>query len=120
MQAVLDHTIPYLHVREAFGQKIGQFQVSEVSCRNVYFRWVKVFRWGEEVVEHCGIAIVLLLQNEPEVTEHSFFPFSLALKVHHVLLGINEPSTVNSTLGLRRTGTVFLIPPFWLEEAARS
>lgn len=26
MQAVLDHTIPYLHVREAFGQKIGQFQ----------------------------------------------------------------------------------------------
>lgn len=27
MQAVLDHTIPYLHVREAFGQKIGHFQV---------------------------------------------------------------------------------------------
>ncbi|PNI94319.1 IVD isoform 5, partial [Pan troglodytes] len=26
MQAVLDHTIPYLHVREAFGQKIGHFQ----------------------------------------------------------------------------------------------
>ena len=28
MQAVLDHTIPYLHMREAFGQKIGHFQVS--------------------------------------------------------------------------------------------
>uniref|UniRef100_A0A671R270 short-chain acyl-CoA dehydrogenase n=1 Tax=Sinocyclocheilus anshuiensis TaxID=1608454 RepID=A0A671R270_9TELE len=27
MQAVLDHAIPYLHVREAFGQKIGHFQV---------------------------------------------------------------------------------------------
>lgn len=118
MQAVLDHTIPYLHVREAFGQKIGQFQVNKVSCRNIYFRWVKVFRWGEEVVEHCGIAIVLLLQNESEVTEHS--SFSLALKVHHVLLGMNEPSTVSSSLGLRRTGTVVLIPPFWLEEAARS
>uniref|UniRef100_A0A673TRP2 Isovaleryl-CoA dehydrogenase, mitochondrial n=1 Tax=Suricata suricatta TaxID=37032 RepID=A0A673TRP2_SURSU len=26
MQAVLDHTIPYLHMREAFGQKIGHFQ----------------------------------------------------------------------------------------------
>lgn len=32
MQAVLDHTIPYLHVREAFGQKIGHFQVSGMLC----------------------------------------------------------------------------------------
>ena len=30
MQAVLDHTIPYLHMREAFGQKIGHFQVSGI------------------------------------------------------------------------------------------
>lgn len=28
MQAVLDHTIPYVHTREAFGQKIGYFQVN--------------------------------------------------------------------------------------------
>lgn len=27
MQAVLDFAVPYLHVREAFGQKIGHFQV---------------------------------------------------------------------------------------------
>lgn len=27
MQAVLDNAVPYLHVREAFGQKIGHFQV---------------------------------------------------------------------------------------------
>lgn len=27
MQAVLDCAVPYLHVREAFGQKIGHFQV---------------------------------------------------------------------------------------------
>lgn len=27
MQGVLDAAIPYLHVREAFGQKIGHFQV---------------------------------------------------------------------------------------------
>ncbi|XP_062945216.1 isovaleryl-CoA dehydrogenase, mitochondrial isoform X1 [Cynocephalus volans] len=30
MQAVLDHTIPYLHMREAFGQKIGHFQVNGI------------------------------------------------------------------------------------------
>lgn len=29
MQAVLDHAVPYLHVREAFGQKIGHFQVRQ-------------------------------------------------------------------------------------------
>lgn len=29
MQAVLDCAVPYLHVREAFGQKIGHFQVWE-------------------------------------------------------------------------------------------
>lgn len=27
MQAVVDFAVPYLHVREAFGQKIGHFQV---------------------------------------------------------------------------------------------
>lgn len=27
MQSVLDNAVPYLHVREAFGQKIGEFQV---------------------------------------------------------------------------------------------
>lgn len=27
MQSVLDFAVPYLHVREAFGQKIGEFQV---------------------------------------------------------------------------------------------
>uniref|UniRef100_A0A8C0YLA1 Isovaleryl-CoA dehydrogenase, mitochondrial n=1 Tax=Cyprinus carpio carpio TaxID=630221 RepID=A0A8C0YLA1_CYPCA len=36
MQAVLDHAIPYLHVREAFGQKIGHFQVC-FSLKNMLF-----------------------------------------------------------------------------------
>lgn len=27
MQSVLDNAVPYLHIREAFGQKIGEFQV---------------------------------------------------------------------------------------------
>lgn len=33
MQAVIDNAVPYLHMREAFGQKIGQFQVwSLTTC----------------------------------------------------------------------------------------
>ena len=31
MQAVLDFSVPYLHVREAFGEKIGHFQVSVLT-----------------------------------------------------------------------------------------
>lgn len=31
MQGVLDFAVPYLHVREAFGQKIGHFQVSTLA-----------------------------------------------------------------------------------------
>ncbi|XP_036153185.1 isovaleryl-CoA dehydrogenase, mitochondrial isoform X3 [Myotis myotis] len=44
MQAVLDHTIPYLHVREAFGQKIGHFQASPVRflCPDVAILAVKL------------------------------------------------------------------------------
>lgn len=33
MQAVLDCAVPYLHVREAFGQKIGHFQVRDSIFR---------------------------------------------------------------------------------------
>lgn len=33
MQAVLDCAVPYLHVREAFGQKIGHFQVLDSLFR---------------------------------------------------------------------------------------
>ncbi|KAK2525258.1 hypothetical protein Q9233_008969 [Columba guinea] len=44
MQAVLDHAIPYLHVREAFGQKIGHFQpgermISSASAENNLPLW---------------------------------------------------------------------------------
>ncbi|XP_027725828.1 isovaleryl-CoA dehydrogenase, mitochondrial isoform X2 [Vombatus ursinus] len=38
MQAVLDHTIPYLHVREAFGQKIGHFQLIQGKMADMYTR----------------------------------------------------------------------------------
>uniref|UniRef100_A0A671N8V3 Isovaleryl-CoA dehydrogenase, mitochondrial n=1 Tax=Sinocyclocheilus anshuiensis TaxID=1608454 RepID=A0A671N8V3_9TELE len=38
MQAVLDHAIPYLHVREAFGQKIGHFQLMQGKMADMYTR----------------------------------------------------------------------------------
>lgn len=44
MQAVLDHTIPYLHVREAFGQKIGQFQVRGILAERPSFAGLKATR----------------------------------------------------------------------------
>lgn len=44
MQAVLDHAIPYLHVREAFGQKIGHFQVRQK--RNLEFLFSFLLKLG--------------------------------------------------------------------------
>lgn len=45
MQAVLDHTIPYVHMREAFGQKIGHFQASgvlwEMCCFTGFVLWAR-------------------------------------------------------------------------------
>lgn len=32
MQSVLDNAVPYLHIREAFGQKIGEFQVWSLTA----------------------------------------------------------------------------------------
>ncbi|XP_007938640.1 isovaleryl-CoA dehydrogenase, mitochondrial [Orycteropus afer afer] len=36
MQSVLDHAIPYLHTREAFGQKIGYFQLMQGKMADMY------------------------------------------------------------------------------------
>ncbi|CAL8286937.1 unnamed protein product [Lota lota] len=38
MQAVLDFAVPYLHVREAFGQKIGHFQLMQGKMADMYTR----------------------------------------------------------------------------------
>lgn len=64
MQAVLDHTIPYLHVREAFGQKIGHFQVRGIVAEMSSPAGLR-FSVDEAVAEPCGVAVALLLQNEP-------------------------------------------------------
>lgn len=38
MQSVMDFSVPYLHVREAFGQKIGHFQLMQAKMADMYTR----------------------------------------------------------------------------------
>ncbi|XP_064921729.1 isovaleryl-CoA dehydrogenase, mitochondrial isoform X2 [Columba livia] len=56
MQAVLDHAIPYLHVREAFGQKIGHFQpgermISSASAENNLPLWRYCVSCGSQLMQ---------------------------------------------------------------------
>ncbi|NP_001403149.1 isovaleryl-CoA dehydrogenase, mitochondrial isoform 3 [Mus musculus] len=53
MQAVLDHTIPYLHVREAFGQKIGQFQLMQGKMADMYTRLMASRQYVYNVAKAC-------------------------------------------------------------------
>lgn len=86
MQAVLDHTIPYLHVREAFGQKIGQFQVSEIvaemSSPTGRFS-VGMMRSSSTVRWPLSFSYKMSLSSQD-----SSFLLSLALEVHHTDLPI--------------------------------
>ncbi|XP_016007709.1 isovaleryl-CoA dehydrogenase, mitochondrial isoform X2 [Rousettus aegyptiacus] len=53
MQAVLDHTIPYLHVREAFGQKIGHFQLMQGKMADMYTRLMACRQYVYNVARAC-------------------------------------------------------------------
>ncbi|XP_044521064.1 isovaleryl-CoA dehydrogenase, mitochondrial isoform X3 [Gracilinanus agilis] len=53
MQAVLDHTIPYLHVREAFGQKIGHFQLMQGKMADMYTRLTTSRQYVYNVAKAC-------------------------------------------------------------------
>ncbi|KAM9065346.1 isovaleryl-CoA dehydrogenase, mitochondrial isoform X2 [Sarcophilus harrisii] len=53
MQAVLDHTIPYLHVREAFGQKIGHFQLMQGKMADMYTRLTTSRQYIYNVAKAC-------------------------------------------------------------------
>ncbi|KAF6351465.1 isovaleryl-CoA dehydrogenase [Rhinolophus ferrumequinum] len=53
MQAVLDHTIPYLHVREAFGQKIGHFQLMQGKMADMYTRLMASRQYVYNVAKAC-------------------------------------------------------------------
>ncbi|XP_027028074.1 isovaleryl-CoA dehydrogenase, mitochondrial [Tachysurus fulvidraco] len=53
MQAVLDHAIPYLHVREAFGQKIGHFQMMQGKMADMYTRLSSSRQYVYNVARAC-------------------------------------------------------------------
>ncbi|XP_004380687.1 isovaleryl-CoA dehydrogenase, mitochondrial isoform X1 [Trichechus manatus latirostris] len=53
MQSVLDHTIPYLHVREAFGQKIGHFQLMQGKMADMYTRLMACRQYVYNVAKAC-------------------------------------------------------------------
>uniref|UniRef100_A0A669E670 Isovaleryl-CoA dehydrogenase, mitochondrial n=1 Tax=Oreochromis niloticus TaxID=8128 RepID=A0A669E670_ORENI len=53
MQAVLDAAIPYLHVREAFGQKIGHFQLMQGKMADMYTRLSACRQYLYSVARAC-------------------------------------------------------------------
>ncbi|XP_030071015.1 isovaleryl-CoA dehydrogenase, mitochondrial [Microcaecilia unicolor] len=53
MQAVIDHAFPYLHDREAFGQKIGYFQLMQGKMADMYTRLVACRQYVYNVAKAC-------------------------------------------------------------------
>ncbi|XP_005990841.3 isovaleryl-CoA dehydrogenase, mitochondrial [Latimeria chalumnae] len=53
MQAVVDHAIPYMHVREAFGQKIGHFQFLQGKMADMYTRLSACRQYVYSVARAC-------------------------------------------------------------------
>ncbi|KYO28344.1 isovaleryl-CoA dehydrogenase, mitochondrial [Alligator mississippiensis] len=53
MQAVLDYALPYLHVREAFGQKIGHFQLMQGKMADMYTRLMACRQYVYNVARAC-------------------------------------------------------------------
>ncbi|XP_032085577.1 isovaleryl-CoA dehydrogenase, mitochondrial [Thamnophis elegans] len=53
MQSVLDHAVPYLHIREAFGQKIGHFQLMQSKMADMYTRLMACRQYVYNVAKAC-------------------------------------------------------------------
>ncbi|KAK7904351.1 hypothetical protein WMY93_016958 [Mugilogobius chulae] len=53
MQAVLDFAVPYLHTREAFGQKIGHFQLMQGKMADMYTRLSSCRQYVYNVARAC-------------------------------------------------------------------
>ncbi|XP_069493638.1 isovaleryl-CoA dehydrogenase, mitochondrial [Ambystoma mexicanum] len=53
MQAVLDHAFPYLHVREAFGQRIGHFQLMQGKMADMYTSLMASRQYVYSVAKAC-------------------------------------------------------------------
>ncbi|KAM9354128.1 isovaleryl-CoA dehydrogenase, mitochondrial [Pholidichthys leucotaenia] len=77
MQAVLDSAIPYLHIREAFGQKIGQFQLMQgkmadmytrlASCRQYLYNVARACDKGHFSAMDCAAVILYCAENATQV-----------------------------------------------------
>ncbi|KAL0969637.1 hypothetical protein UPYG_G00230130 [Umbra pygmaea] len=53
MQAVMDNSVPYLHIREAFGQKIGHFQLMQAKMADMYTRLSSSRQYLYNVARAC-------------------------------------------------------------------
>ncbi|XP_066550440.1 isovaleryl-CoA dehydrogenase, mitochondrial [Amia ocellicauda] len=53
MQAVMDHSVPYMHIREAFGQKIGHFQLLQGKMADMYTRLSSCRQYVYNVARAC-------------------------------------------------------------------
>ncbi|XP_059908449.1 isovaleryl-CoA dehydrogenase, mitochondrial [Gadus macrocephalus] len=77
MQAVLDFSVPYLHVREAFGQKIGHFQLMQgkmadmytrlSSCRQYLYNVARACDQGHFSAMDCAGVILYCAENATQV-----------------------------------------------------
>ncbi|MEQ2179548.1 hypothetical protein GOODEAATRI_026234 [Goodea atripinnis] len=74
MQAVLDTAVPYLHVREAFGQKIGHFQGKMAdmytrlsSCRQYLYNVARACDKGHFSAKDCAGVILYCAENATQV-----------------------------------------------------
>uniref|UniRef100_A0A8C6PCP5 Isovaleryl-CoA dehydrogenase, mitochondrial n=1 Tax=Nothobranchius furzeri TaxID=105023 RepID=A0A8C6PCP5_NOTFU len=77
MQAVLDNAIPYLHMREAFGQKIGHFQLMQgkmadmytrlSSCRQYLYNVARACDKGHSSSKDCAGVILYCAENATQV-----------------------------------------------------
>ncbi|XP_047202067.1 isovaleryl-CoA dehydrogenase, mitochondrial [Girardinichthys multiradiatus] len=77
MQAVLDTAVPYLHVREAFGQKIGHFQLMQgkmadmytrlSSCRQYLYNVARACDKGHFSAKDCAGVILYCAENATQV-----------------------------------------------------
>jgi len=73
MQACLDETVPYLHTREAFGSKLGQFQFMQgkmadmytrlSSCRSYLYNIARAADLGIIDARNCAAVILLCAEN---------------------------------------------------------
>jgi isovaleryl-CoA dehydrogenase len=53
MQACLDIVVPYVHTREQFGQKIGEFQIMQAKLADMYTRFSAARSYVYAVARAC-------------------------------------------------------------------